>query len=57
MRKRIAALVLACAVLPASGAYVFYAPDPALYANLNADAGRWHYLDFLALRAFALRLG
>ena len=39
------------AVLPASGAYVFYAPDPALYANLNADAGRWHYLDFLALRA------
>jgi hypothetical protein len=42
--------ILISGLMPALGAYAFYAPQPADYAALRPDAGTWHLADLMALR-------
>jgi hypothetical protein len=44
------ACILVSGLVPAAGAYVHHAPDPAATAGLDPLAGRWHLEHFLALR-------
>lgn len=48
-------VIFAAAIFPAAGAYIYHAPDPSLFSNLNPDAGVWHYEHLLALRDGTLR--
>lgn len=44
------AVVVISALVPAAGATVFHAPDPALLTSFHPDAGRYHYAAFAAVR-------
>jgi len=48
-------VIVTAAILPAEGAYVYYAPDPSLFSNLNPDAGLWHHVQLQALRDGTMR--
>jgi membrane-associated phospholipid phosphatase len=39
------------ALVPAAGAYAFFAPPAETYANFTRDAGMWHYTELMKLRS------
>ena len=40
-------------LVPAEGAYAFFAPMPAQFSNFGPDSGMWHHATFVALRTQA----
>jgi membrane-associated phospholipid phosphatase len=40
-------------LVPAEGAYAFFAPMPAQFSNFGLDSGMWHHATFVALRTQA----
>jgi membrane-associated phospholipid phosphatase len=40
-------------LVPAEGAYAFFAPMPAQFSNFGPDSGMWHHATFIALRTQA----
>jgi membrane-associated phospholipid phosphatase len=39
------------ALVPAAGAYAFFAPSPEMYTNFTREAGMWHYSELMRLRS------
>lgn len=48
-------VIVTAAIFPAAGAYIYYAPPPELFANLNPEAGVWHWQHFKGLRDGTMR--
>jgi hypothetical protein len=48
--------VVLSGLVPAAGAYAYHAPEPALFNNLNSNAGLWHIEHYEGLRNGSYRL-
>ncbi|MGH1417254.1 MAG: phosphatase PAP2 family protein [Hyphomicrobiaceae bacterium] len=48
-------VIFIAAIFPAAGAYIYYAPPAELFANLNPEAGVWHWQHFQGLRDGSMR--
>ncbi len=51
----VSVVIVLAGLFPAAGAYAFYMPAPEAFANLNPEAGMWHYEHFNGLRDGSLR--
>jgi membrane-associated phospholipid phosphatase len=48
--------IVVAVLLLAAGAYAYHAPEPALFNNLNPNAGLWHIEHYHGLRNGSYRL-